>query len=166
MFLQCSNNNRANTVFELFHDALILHELPTRVRTDKGRENCDIAWYMLNHPLRGPERASHITGRSVHNQRIERLWRDVFRGCTYLFYNMFYDMESQGILDPYNELHPFALHCVFLPRINRDLSNFTAGFNNSPIRTEHNQSPNEIWIRGLLEDKGPAFNEPVPEVSN
>ena len=37
--------------------------------------------YMLSHPSHGPGCGSCITGRSVHNQGIERLWRDVFAGC-------------------------------------------------------------------------------------
>ena len=85
VFLRCSTNNKASTVFELFQQAVQKFGLPSRVRSDKGRENMDVAMHMLSHPLRGPNRGSHIAGRSVHNQQIERLWRDLFSGCVHVF---------------------------------------------------------------------------------
>lgn len=161
VYLQCCTDNKASTVFQLFHEGVTRYGLPVRVRSDKGGENTDIAWFMLNHPQRGPENSSHITGRSVHNQRIERLWRDVYSGWTYLYYNLFYEMEEQGILDPDNELHILVLRTVFQSRINRDLTAFTQGFNNSPIRTAGNKSPNQLWYQGLLEGKGPSEHDAV-----
>ena len=150
VFLRCSTNNRASTVFDAFQSAVDKFGPPSRVRSDKGKENTDVAWFMLSHPLRGPDRGSHITGRSVHNQRIERLWRDMFCGCIYVFYNLFYYMEECRLLDVTNELHLDALHYVFLPRINRNLSLFAEGHNRGPISTEHNRSPEQLWISGML----------------
>jgi hypothetical protein len=72
---------------------------------------------MLTHPLSGPNCGSCITGRSVHNQRIEWLWRDVFDGCVSLFYYLFYGLEDEGLLDPNSESDLFAFPYTFLPRI-------------------------------------------------
>lgn len=124
VYLNCSTNNCACTVLALFENAVKTYSLPSKVRSDKGRENVDVAWHMLSHPLRGPDRGSHVTGRSVHNQRIKRLWRDVYAGCTYTYYHLFYTLEDNGLLDPSNEIHLYALHYVFLSRINQSLQLF------------------------------------------
>ena len=71
VFLKANTNNEAATVFQLFLGAVEKYGLPSRVRTVKDGANVDIARYMLSHSLRGPDRGSHITGWSVHNQRID-----------------------------------------------------------------------------------------------
>jgi len=90
VYLKASTNNHADTVFRLFHTAVQSYGLPSRVRSDKGGENVEVALYMLSHPLQGPDRGSHIARWGVHNQRIERLWRDVFMGCTIMCFIIYF----------------------------------------------------------------------------
>lgn len=90
VYLRCSGNNQASTVLELFREAVAEYGLPSRVRSDKGGENTEVSLFMLSNPQRGPGRGSMITRKSVHNQRIERLWRDVYYQITFLYYNLFY----------------------------------------------------------------------------
>ena len=56
-------------------DALQKFQCSLRIRTDHGTENVRMAEWMLNH--HGVHKNPVITGSSVHNQRIERLWVDL-----------------------------------------------------------------------------------------
>ena len=149
MYLHASDNNRSDTVLRLFMNSVNTFGLPSRVRGDRGGENVGVSNFMIGYPLKGPGRGSFIAGRSVHNQRIERLWRDVFSSCTVLFYNVFWYMEEEQLLDVENEIHLFAMHYVFLPRINMAIHQFVLAWNNHTLSSERNMSPVQLWISGL-----------------
>ena len=86
--LQCFNNNKSDTLVDCFITAVINYGLPSRVRSDMGLENVKIADYMIE--KHGVGRGSMITTKSTHNQRIERLWRDVYTGVLGFFYQAFF----------------------------------------------------------------------------
>ena len=74
VMLKCSTNNEAETVHH-FTQAGSTFGLADKLRTDGGGQNVDAWQYMIQH--RNSD--SVIVGTSVHNERIECLWRDVRR---------------------------------------------------------------------------------------
>ena len=144
VYLRCSNNNLASTVMESFHAAVDQYGVPSRVRSDLGVENVEIARFMIT--TRGPSRGSIITGSSTHNQRVERMWRDVHRVVVRQYKNLFRYMEATGCLDPLNDTHLFALHHVYMPCINRALEEFIHQHNHHRLRTEHNLTPTQMFL--------------------
>lgn len=154
VFLHASNNNRSSTVLSSFIRAVVSYGVPSRVRTDRGGENNAVC--LMMNIFRGFDRGSALRGRSTHNQRIERLWGDLWRGMTNVYCDLFHHLEEEGIIDIDNEMHIWALHYIYLPRINRDLKDFTQQWNNHGLRTERHLSPLQIFVRGSLQQQGRA----------
>lgn len=99
---------------------------------------------------RGPDRGSHIAGSSVRNQRIERLWRDVYRCVCSTFHEVFYFLEGRRLLDPDSDNDVFVLHCIFLPIIEHQLLSFSEAWNLHAVRTERHWTPRKMWINGMI----------------
>ena len=57
------------------------------------------------------------------------------------------------MLNPNNEVHLYCLHRVFLPKINHTLQEFESQCNHHPMRSEHNQSPDQLFISGIIANR-------------
>ncbi|XP_064637537.1 uncharacterized protein LOC135493847 [Lineus longissimus] len=148
VFLSIACNNRAATVLRSFRTATSTYGIPSRVRADRGTENNEVETYM--NVNRGMNRGSMIRGRSVHNQRIERFWRDLFHGSTNVYYDLFYFMEDSGILDINNNIHRWSLQYVFTPRMQRNITIFQNQWNNHRLSSERGHTPCQLYIEGIL----------------
>ena len=122
IYVKVANNNRADTMLEYFKLGIGAFHLPSRVRGDRGMENVDVANYKI--ASHGPDRGSFIVGRSVHNQRIERLWGESNRVVAHKFKTLFRGMELAEILCPTSKVDLFTLHCIFISRVQRSLDEF------------------------------------------
>ena len=147
IYLRCCNNNKAETVKAQFLRSVSTFFWSRRVRPDHGMENIEVAREMLK--KFGTSSKPFLTGLSVHNQRIERLWKDGLHYVLHYYIDLFYLMEANEMLDPLNEVHLLALQLVFIERINTALLDFIVYWNNHKLRTEHSQTPNQLWITGI-----------------
>lgn len=59
-------------------------------------------------------------------------------------------MEEHGLLDSLNELHLFCLRYVYLPIIQRALTEFTNQWNNHGLSTQGGRTPLQLWHTGVL----------------
>ena len=148
-YLKCSSDNTSVTVLRLFKQAVHEWGLPSRVRDDMGVENRVVAFFMISQSARGPGRGSFITGRSVHNSRRERLWRDVYQIFLSVFHDLFLSLEENHYLDIDNNDHLFCLHFVYKPLINRMLDSFSSSWLNHKIRTARNKTPMQLFLMGM-----------------
>ena len=145
-----------------FSDAVGKYGVPDQVRTGLGGENVGVWRYMVE---QHSSSLAVLNGASTHNERIKHLWRDVYRCVSVLFHDLFWRMGDDGSLGCLNEVDMFCLHYALLPRINQALEGFVESWNNHPVSTCQNLSPNQLFIQGALrQNMTPTL--PVPSVSH
>lgn len=166
-YIKCTNNNKSTTVLEQFMCGVSAFGIPMRIRSDHGGENIKVWEYML--ATYNNDISRIITGSSTHNERIERLWRDVHRSVTINYADTFRSLESESILDALNEVDIYCLHYIYLPRICKSLSDFQTTWNNHPLSTEGSKTPYQLFYEGLschlseFEDNSSQFVPPLTQ---
>ncbi|KAF7343958.1 hypothetical protein MVEN_01685000 [Mycena venus] len=127
--LRASDNNRAQTVLDVFLAACAEYGVPSRARGDHGTENL-----------------------SVHNVRIERLWVDITAQLGATWAERFTVLELRHGLDINNISHIWLLHFLFLATINSQLAFFAQSWNQHRIQIRHgpNCSPADMFVFDML----------------
>ncbi|KAJ7459642.1 hypothetical protein B0H11DRAFT_1737075 [Mycena galericulata] len=104
-----------------------------------------------NAQLPAVERVTHqltnmcIHDRSLHNIRIERLWRDIRKDTLESYRQVFIYLTDSNLLDMMNEVHRSCLYLVYQPRIQASLDRTRDAWNHHKIRTERNKTPVAIF---------------------
>lgn len=165
VYLGVSTNKKASTVTGMFKLAIGELGAPSQVRGDFGTENNGVEKLMqelrgvLHRPyIRGKSVALHqhsvkLIGthkprsiRSLHNIRIERMWRDVRKDCLEMFRQTFRYLEHAGLLNIDIRLHRVALFLVYGGRIQQSLDRMRHAWNAHPLRGKKMKSPNVLFM--------------------
>ena len=67
------------------------------------------------------------------------------------YYRLFHHVEQEGVLNPLDSIQLYSLHYVYLPRINRALQTFIAGWNKHTISKTGGNSPLTLYSRELVQ---------------
>ena len=164
-YINCSNNNKSETVLQFFLSGVNKFGLPKCIRSDCGGENIEVWRHMLT--AYNCDTSRVLTGSSTHNERIERLWRDVHRSVTINYAETFNCLENEGLLDPLCEVDMYCLHFIYIPRICKHLSEFQTSWNIHPLSTEGSKSPYQLFYEGLsvLQDQDDV-DMPMPSAED
>lgn len=117
--------------------------VPTLLRSDAGTENPIVEG--IHKALRQGQddelagERSYITGKSVHNQRIESFWAKLRGLVTGFYINFFKKMEAEDLLDTNNKLEIEVLRFCFGPLIQHDLNKAKKVWNLHRIRKQRSR---------------------------
>ncbi|KAF7328064.1 Integrase catalytic domain-containing protein [Mycena kentingensis (nom. inval.)] len=143
VYLAVRANKRQATVAELFMGAVARMGWPSRMRGDYGTENNEVERLIIAHW--GAAHRAYLRGRSRHNIRIERLWRDIRKDSLETYRQIFDYLEKNGLLDIEDEVQRTCLYLVFAKRIQTNLDRSREAWNHHRIRTERQRTPVAIF---------------------
>lgn len=145
--MHCSSSDSSSTVYNLFLEAARRYGLPSRVRSDQVKtERLFAIWFTIE------EVSNEAWLWAVQSTISEsNAYGEICNNAQHNYFNrLFYYMEYHGLLDAVDEMNLYALHYMFLPWINRALDHFHEGWNNHCVRTQHSQTPIQLFTEGAL----------------
>ena len=117
-------------MFNAILPAFLQKGSPRLLRIDAGMENVAIGKFMRL--VRGED--SVVIGKSVHNQRIERFWRDLRHQVLHQYVDFCADViRGNPAMAFTNGI--WLLQYLFLPRIRQELVDFKNTWNHHSMRT-------------------------------
>lgn len=73
----------------------------------------------------------------------------VWTAVNCVYYDVLHYLQQEGFLSVANPTHLFCCHFVFTPCLQDDMDTFQNGWDNHPLRTESNMTPNQLqWELG------------------
>ena len=157
VWLKIASDNYADTVLHACVEAMTKYGAPRLIRSDYGKENVKV-WRLVDE-MRDSlgYRIKGLRGRSVHNQRIERIWGELSRWIRSTL-EYLGRWEREVGLNPSDPDHLVALHHVMLPRFTRMIDEWAAAFNEHTVRTTK-QTPRAMHEASLSARR--KFFQPV-----
>ena len=73
----------------------------------------------------------------------------------------FMQWNHRGILNVEDPIQLFALHTIFIPKVNNSLREFSEAFNNHTVSTEGNLTLYQIWMNGMMHANNPLAHGDV-----
>jgi transposase InsO family protein len=148
--LKAHTSNSASNVLNTLLPAFRHKGVPRLLRVDAGSENVAVGKFMFI--VRGVD--SLLVGKSVHNQRIERFWRDLRIIVTDKYIQFFHSLGPLRVQP--EEI--WVIQHLFLTRIQAELTSYQGAWNNHPMRMEHMRSPLQLNLAGTR-----SYYEPFVE---
>ncbi|KAK0490172.1 hypothetical protein EDD18DRAFT_1080622 [Armillaria luteobubalina] len=107
---------------------------------------------------------SYIWGRSMHNTRVERMWRDTTVAFSNKWKGFFYVLEGSHLLNLLLNQHVWLLHFLFLGKIDGDCQKWANHWNNHKLSLHGcSASPLQIWMESQLLHRARSLEHLMPD---
>eukprot|EP01084_Bolivina_argentea_P168860 292750_1 len=160
IYCRMEGRNNAETQRQIFQHAVqhvTNNEYPQHIRTERGLENTETWRVMLQQ--RGINTRAVLVGPSTRNTRIERLWLTLRVHKIDIWKRRFESMETHNGLDVTNSIHLWALHYIFIPRINNEFEAWRVSQNNHPHPSDTLAGVRRTPLQIFIEGSGQLTNE-------